>query len=217
MDWTAVSALLIVFGASWGAVWSFLSPIASGTVTAVVWVLLVFFYLLWRNWCLDKKIRQSLRNIKPAVWPTLLPEGSLKNNFGFEVRNDTHVPITVRMVETVFRDANGLALPSRLVPGGPAETHVAQDVSDERNFVEMPAYTGSRWGHSSRKQILENHRRYVCLRITAHYLTLLKTPKLIQVEIPASDSRFLHVITTILNAPVMARAAQEPRRPDGSL
>ncbi len=100
----------------------------------------MFAYLHLRNKRLEEQIRESLHNVKPAFWLRPLSERHIQKWYGVEVCNDTHVPITVRMVEMVFKDANDVPEASKLVAGGPSEPFFVQDVSDERNFVELPAY-----------------------------------------------------------------------------
>ncbi len=55
---------------------------------------------------------------------------------------------------------------------------------DSRNFVELPPYTSAVWDTPNEPMpLLGGVIRYTACLVTAHYLTLFKTPRVITVEV----------------------------------
>lgn len=176
--------------AQFASIWSFADPIVQGIITAVTWALLVWVFAKVRDTQLKGHVRESLSNIGGAVWAD--EKTRVKYN-GLVIHNDTHIPVTIRGVKVMFEPSSvGRVDSLTLNPMGPGESlYTSRTEADVRNFVELPAFTSGRWGTLAE---LGTHApmfdpkivRIVGCCITAHYLTLFKSPKVIEVEI--SDS-----------------------------
>lgn len=170
---------------AWNAFWSFAEPIVAGTVTAVVWVGLVWLIARVRDKNLEGQVRKSLSEWGVSV---------RKEHVGVIVHNDTHVPIVIREVK--MRSLFGEPRPVSFLildhagPGEQFSLDIESTDADSRNFVELPAFTSGVWGTPNRPlPCFGPAIRYTACRITAHYLTLFKTPRVITVEVSEPHPR----------------------------
>ncbi len=176
------------------SIWTFLSPIASGVVTALIWALIILVYTCYRNFRLVRQIKKSVTNITIS--------------FGIDkisiiLRNDVHVQLIVRKVAMLIVATKGHP---KLSPGtragtlilnyfGPSEIRASNKASDKdvRNFVTLPSYTQGEWG--VKPELFKKYRAFpegskcAGCKITVEYTTLLRKPKILEVELTDENSQ----------------------------
>ncbi len=175
----------------WIGVWSFISPIISGIITAGTLTLLGWGYARYRDKDLESKIVESIG--KAGVDKGI-------GTSGITIHNKTHVPVTLRKVEMLIETPKGEQ--SKIPAGsfvsfvldyaGPAEFGLDANAStpepNVRGFVELPPHTSGIWARHDagiahcRGLIKGGH--FSGVRITVEYLTLLKKPKILVVTPP---------------------------------
>lgn len=171
-----------------GGFWSFFPPILSGTITALVWVFVIWAYTWYRDRKLGKDIQMSVSKIGISMGI---------DGIGITIDNSIHIPIIVRRVEMLLvamakhRELEVGAPAGSLVLNymGPTEIGAKRGIleKDIRNFVTLPPYTTAQWGINpewvNRHPGLYADRKFAGCKITIEYMTLLKKPKLLEIEL----------------------------------
>ncbi len=176
------------------SIWTFLSPIASGVVTALIWAFIILVFTYYRNFKLVRQIKKSMSNINTS--------------FGIDeisiiLRNDVHVQLIVREVAMLIVATKGhpelrsgaktgLLILNYFGPGGMVVSDEVSD-KDERDFVTLPPYTQGEWG--TKPELFKHNwgifgsSKCAGCKITVEYMTLLRKPKLLEVELTDENSQ----------------------------
>jgi hypothetical protein len=119
---------------------------------------------------------------------------------GITIDNSVHIPVIVRRVEMLLVATSGHR---KLKDGeragslvlncmGPGGMGAKRDVleKDMRNFVTLRPYTKAKWGMRSgwehRVGELFANQTFAGYKITVEYMTLLKKPRLVEIEVKDS-------------------------------
>jgi len=176
--------------------WALLLPILSGIMTALTWAAIVVGYTHLRDRWLGSKIRETISHI--GIWDGVAGHGLV-------LTNRTHISLTVRSVEALLsatQDHGSVGAgqvdvscdlhyfgdsqtPGELDRNGNWIERAPLPQSDVRGFVQLPPYTEGSWGllEDSLKDIGKYHKyeKFCGCRITVEFLTLLRTPRVIEV------------------------------------